>query len=580
MMSKTLHRVAFLKCSLILVVILNSMCVRSQSTVVGYLSDKETITKGQALFQQRCASCHNFKQQGIGPNLSGVTKLASRDWLVKFITNSQQLVKSGDKRAVAVFNQFKVPMPSNPDFTSQEMTALLSFINTYKSTTSNTAVDKTALGLGPAKVNPVPAKIPRSNLVLQLEELMTAPATADKIPLARINQMTVLKGKGERVFIEDLRGQLYELKNKSLRVVLDISKDFPSFVHSPGHANGFGSYAFHPEFYKNGLFYTTHTEKAGTATADFSYPDSVRVTMQWVLTEWKIDNPASDTFTGKSRELMRINVPTQIHGVQQITFNPLVSPGSADYGLLYIGVGDGGSAEMGNAYLCNSNTRIWSSVIRIDPAGTNSLNGKYGIPDSNPFAKDNIPATLGEIYARGFRNPNRISWSPDGKMLIADIGLNNIEELNIGVAGADYGWPVREGTFLMNYKGKMNKVYSLPPGKTKYVYPVVQYDHDEGNAISAGFVYEGGIPLLKDKYIFGDIVQGRVFYVDNDSLIPGRQAKIKEFSLLFNHEPSDFQTVTKNGKADLRFGIGANNVLYLFTKTDGKIWEVKGCVEK
>jgi hypothetical protein len=124
----------------------------------------------------------------------------------------------------------------------------------------------------------------------------------------------------------------------------------------------------------------------------------------------------------------------------------------------------------------------------------------------------------------------------------------------------------------------MNKVYNLPPGKSKYVYPVVQYDHDEGNAISAGFVYEGEIPRLKGKYIFGDILKGRVFYVENNELIPGRQARIREFSLLFNHKPSDFLTVTNNGKADLRFGIGANHVLYLFTKTDGKIWMVKDCM--
>jgi glucose/arabinose dehydrogenase/cytochrome c551/c552 len=552
------------------------LVVNAQYSGTEYSNKKETIAKGQTLFQQKCAACHNFKQQGIGPNLTGITTEVPAPWLQKFIRNSQELVKSGDKRAVSLFKKYKVPMPPNMDLNNQDMDAVLSFINTYK----KAKPDNTAIGLGPVLNDPIPAKIAKSNLTLKLQEVTTAPPTADKVPLARINQMQVLKGKTNRVFIQDLRGVLYELNDTSLAEVFDISKERPAFIHSPGHATGFGSYAFHPEYYNNGLFYTTHTEKPGTKPADFSYPDSVRVTLQWVISEWKIDDPAANKLSGKGRELFRINMPSQTHGMQQITFNPLAKPGSPDYGLLYIGIGDGGSAEGGYAYICNSNTRPWSSVLRIDPAGTNSKNGKYGIPATNPFAKDADPATLGEVFVRGFRNPNRITWSPDGKMLICDIGLNNIEELNIGIAGADYGWPAREGTFLLNYKGKMNKVYRLPAQDSKYTYPVVQYDHDEGNAFSAGYVYTGEIRDLKNKYIFGDIVSGKVYFVENSVLVPGKRAAIKQFSLEFNDQPSNFLTITKNGKADMRFGIGLNDELYIYTKTDGRIWKVIDCIIK
>ena len=391
--------------------------------------------------------------------------------------------------------------------------------------------------------------------------------------------MRVLPGKKERTFIEDLRGKLYELNGKQLTEAMDISKQRPAFISSPGLAAGFGSYAFHPNFNKNGLFYITHTEKARSATADFFYSDSIPVAVQWVLTEWKINNPKSGVFAGESRELWRIDMPTQIHGVQEITFNPLSKPKDLDYGLLYVGIGDGGSAENGFAFLCNSNTQIWSSVLRIDPRGNNSKNGRYGIPSINPFSNDNDEKTLGEIFARGFRNPNRMSWTADGKMLISDIGLNNVEELNIGKAGSDYGWPAREGTFLLNYKGKMNKVYALPADESKYnfVYPVAQFDHDEGNAISAGYAYEGNIGSLKNKYIFGDIVSGRVFYVNTEELELGKQAQILEFDLSFNGVTSTFNKITANAKTDLRFGLGANKQYYLFTKTDGKIWKVIGC---
>jgi mono/diheme cytochrome c family protein len=540
-----------------------------------YPKDITTIEEGKALFVQNCSSCHNFTQRGIGPNLSGVTSQVSKPWLVRFIRNSQEVIEDGDVRAKKLFEEYKVPMPSFNAFSDDQIVSILAYINTFKIKAEPVSTEEFGLVLN----DPIPGKIRKAGLILELEEVTTANRSADKIPVARINQMRVLPGKKERTFIEDLRGKLYELNGKQLIEAMDISKQRPAFISSPGLAAGFGSYAFHPNFYKNGLLYTTHTEKARSATADFFYSDSIPVAVQWVLTEWKINNPKSGVFAGESRELWRIDMPTQIHGVQEITFNPLSKPKDLDYGLLYVGIGDGGSAENGFAFLCNSNTQIWSSVLRIDPRGNNSKNGRYGIPSINPFSNDNDEKTLGEIFARGFRNPNRMSWTADGKMLISDIGLNNVEELNIGKAGSDYGWPAREGTFLLNYKGKMNKVYALPADESKYnfVYPVAQFDHDEGNAISFGYAYEGNIGSLKNKYIFGDIVSGRVFYVNTEELELGKQAQILEFDLSFNGVPSTFKITTANAKTDLRFGLGADKQYYLFTKTDGKIWKVIGC---
>ncbi|MEJ7692215.1 PQQ-dependent sugar dehydrogenase [Daejeonella sp.] len=543
-------------------------------TSTDYPRDKKTIDEGKALFLQNCSSCHNFTQRGIGPNLAGVTNQVSKPWLVHFIRNSQEVIEDGDVRAKKLFEEYKVPMPSFNAFSDDEIVSILAYVNTFQTKAETVSTKE----FGPVLSDPIPGKIKKAGLTLELEEVTTASPSADKIPLARINQMGVLPGKKERTFIEDLRGKLYELKGKQLSEVMDISKQRPAFISSHGHATGFGSYAFHPTFKKTGLFYTTHTERPRSAPADFSYANSIPVAHQWVLTEWKINNPRSGTFAGESRELWRIDMPTQIHGVQEITFNPLSKSKDLDYGLLYIGIGDGGSAENGFAFLCNTNTQIWSSVMRIDPLGNNSKNGKYGIPSINPFSNDSDEKTLVEIFARGFRNPNRMSWTADGKMLISDIGLNNIEELNMGRAGVDYGWPAREGTFLLNYRGKMNKVYALPADESNFnfVPPVAQYDHDEGNAISAGYAYEGNIGLLKNKYIFGDIVSGRVFYVNTNELELGKQATILEFDLSFNGVPSTFRKITANSKTDLRFGLGANKQYYLFTKTDGKIWKVIG----
>ena len=93
------------------------------------------------------------------------------------------------------------------------------------------------------------------------------------------------------------------------------------------------------------------------------------MTLQWVLTEWKTENPGAATFSGTGRELFRVNMVTGIHGIQEITFNPLAKPGDKDYGMLYIGVGDGGCVEEGYPFLTHSIEKIWGTILRIDPSG-------------------------------------------------------------------------------------------------------------------------------------------------------------------------------------------------------------------
>lgn len=552
-----------------------------------YSMDKKVVVAGQLLFQNNCSPCHNFLQKGIGPNLSRVTADVSPIWLKQFIRNAPGQISRGDARATRLFEEYKQVMPAFPTLKEAELTALLAYLHANHKA-ELPAAQREALGVG--LNDPIPAKPTKSGLRLRLDEVLTAPATALKAPLARINKMAVLPGQPDRVspdrvspdrvFIEDLRGILYELLGNELRVFMDLRKERPGFIHSPGLGVGFASFAFHPDFYRNGLFYTTHTEKADAAPADFVYADSIRVAMQGVLMEWNVSNPAGAVFSGSGRELMRVNLVSAIHGMQEITFNPLARPESPDYGLLYLGIGDGGATEEGYSQLCNDNSRIWGSVLRINPLGSNSRNGRYGIPPANPYAQDQDPATLGEIFCRGFRNPNRMSWTPDGKMLIADIGQHNAEEINIGTAGADYGWPEREGTFRINPRGDMALVYALPPDDSthRYSYPVVQYDHDEGSAISGGFVYAGmALPLLQDKYVFNDIVNGRVFYVESSELKPGVRVPIQELELELAGKLTTFKALCGGKKTDLRMGIGLNQDLYLYTKADGKLYKVTGC---
>jgi hypothetical protein len=137
------------------------------------------------------------------------------------------------------------------------------------------------------------------------------------------------------------------------------------------------------------------------------------------------------------------------------------------------------------------------------------------------FAADGDPKTLGEIFAYGFRNAHRLSWDlTDGTMFASDIGMNHIEEINIVHNGGNYGWMRREGLFengVTRPGGALNQLFPLPAdvmdGRVKdgFNYPVAMYDHSEGQAVTGGFAYYGRIPALRGKFVFGDIVRGRLF---------------------------------------------------------------------
>ena len=539
-----------------------------------YVGDELSVQHGMSIFNEHCASCHSFEEAGIGPNLSGVTSAMDKDWLVKFITNPPAVIESGDARAVDLFKRFNQYMPPFPNFSEEEMEHLLGFIHKFSEG------EKKSINNRPGGIlNPVVPKITTSDLTLVIEPWLTIPASAEKSPLARINKMLSLPAKkGERLFVHDLRGTLYELVAGQPQIYLNLKEKQPNFIDNPGYGTGFGSFAFHPEFEKNGLLYTTHTEGKRTAPADFAIEDSIRTVLQWVLTEWTLADPAATTFDGTHREILRADMYSNVHGFQELTFNPLSKPGNPDYGMLYLSVGDGGAALSNYTFLCDSKSRIWGSVIRIDPLGKNSSNGKYGIPKDNPFVSE--AGALGEIWARGFRNPHIITWdrTGSGKMFITNIGQHSIEEVNLGMAGADYGWPHREGTYLFDVKANPELVYPLPADDQGYTYPVLQYDHDEGNAVCGGFVYAGKkIPLLKGKYLFGDIPRGHLFFGEVQDMEPGKQGTVYRMQLEYQGKPAKLEEVTQNQRVDLRFGMDSAGEMYLLTKSNGMIYKVVDC---
>lgn len=562
---------------LILLQIYFSSCgsKQNQSEQTAYLQDTLVIRQGQELFNQYCASCHGFTENNIGPSLHDVVEKESHDWLASFIKNAPQMIESGDERAVELREMYSMTMPAFTMLTDEHIEALLAYINSQQ---NEREVKKPLAG---GLRNPVSKPVLASGLTLVLEEYLTIPASAENPPLARINKMSSAQtSKGERLFIHDLRGKVYEIKGDTFQVFLDMKALEPKFIDHPGMGTGLGSIAFHPEFKKNGIFYTTHTEPKNTASADFALADSIPVVLQYVLSERKMDDPTDATYQGSSRELLRAEMYSGIHGFQDINFNPTAKPGDADYGMLYMGIGDGGATMGGYPEVCELD-QIWGKVIRIDPAGKNSKNGNYGIPKDNPWA-DGKDGALPEIWVYGFRNPHRIAWDQSGDhVFITDIGQHCVEELNLGKAGANYGWPNREGTFVFSLKGDPNYVYPLPPNDPEmYTYASAQYDHSEGNAIMGGFVYErSDMPLLKGKYIFGDIVTGKLYFVENDSLKIDQQSEIHSLGVQFEGKSTDLRTMNNNAKVSLRFGMDGKGQLYILTKSDGKVYKVTDCIK-
>ena len=546
-------------------------CNQRQSNDSEIALDSATIAKGQSIFEQNCSACHNFRQDGIGPQLGGITREASAEWLKTFIRNPESVIESGDERGQKLLDRYKTLMPSFAHYTDEDLNAILAYLHTQEAPKLEISTEApTALS------DPLPQPIDSSGLVVEVEFVAEIPASAKTGFKTRITKLDYMPGS-ERIFIVDIRGKLYELQDNRPLVYMDMARLKPAFIDAPGLATGFGSFAFHPDFLKNGLLYTTHTEGPGTAPADFNYADSIPVTLQWVVSEWKTQAPGAFPFTGTSRELLRINMVTGMHGVQEITFNPNSKPGDDDYGLLYIGVGDGASVQEGYPFLVQNIEKPWGSILRIDPAGRNSANKRYGIPPSNPFVHHNNAQAVGEIYAYGFRNPHRITWSTSGKMLASNIGQAHIESVNLILPGHNYGWPIREGTFLVNPYGDISKVYPLPPNDPEYniTYPAAQYDHDEGLAISGGFEYTGGaIPPLKNKYLFADMNNGRLYFIELDDVRPGHITTIKEWNITHNGKLTTTAELSGSKRVDLRFGKDANGDVYFFSKQDGKVYRL------
>ena len=283
-----------------------------------------------------------------------------------------------------------------------------------------------------------------------------------------------------RLFVSDMRGLLYSVSYNGRAVTPYLDLRDPRWalsIQSQGSERGFQSFAFHPHFNRRGApgfgrFYT-YTDTSNTGPPPDFTPGGGNNTHDTILLEWTAKDPTASQYDGGSpREVLRFEQPFPNHNGGHIIFNPLADAGDADFGLLYVGVADGGSGGDPLNLSQNLNS-AFGKILRIDPLPAKSGNGKYGIPAGNPFVNDGKSDTLAEIYASGVRNPQRVFWdAKTGQMFVADIGQNAVEEISPVTAGANLGWNVWEGSFA--YVNRMVRTENAR-GDKSMTYPVVEY---------------------------------------------------------------------------------------------------------
>lgn len=422
--------------------------------------------------------------------------------------------------------------------------------------------------------DPIPAPIQRGSIRLRLKQIasgLTAPNWAIHAP-----------NDPDHLYVSDQDGKLWRinLTTHNKEVFLDFSELLVPLGASGSNSfdeRGFLGFAFHPQFVENGLLYTYTSEPAGEKSDFSTIPPGTSPNHRSVIREWR-PNPNNSNQAQANVEEMRVlltvDQPQFNHNAGALNFGP--------DGMLYIAFGDGGGADdrddqdfsgtpmIGHGPNGNGqNTgNPLGKLLRIDPAGRNSSNGQYGIPNDNPFVGSNT--VLNEIYAYGFRNPFRFSFDPEMNLLVlADVGQNDIEEVNVIQAGGNYGWSLKEGSFRFEPNG--NEPGFVTDGQLAgdFIDPVIQYDHDEGTAIIGGFIYRGSaIPVLQRMYLFGDAARtgngdGRLFYSNGSSIL--------ELDLTEQAQP---------GFWVLGFGQDADRELYVLGNATGIPFETTGAVYK
>jgi glucose/arabinose dehydrogenase len=260
--------------------------------------------------------------------------------------------------------------------------------------------------------------------------------------------------------------------------ILDLKSD----VSRKGNEEGLLGLAYSPDYAKSGLFYVNYTDQSHVTN----------------IVRFR-SSPSGTLQTADGEVLLEFKQPYENHNGGWLDFGP--------DRMLYIGTGDGGSANDPESYGQALDTLL-GKILRIDV----SRPGAYKVPPDNPFVRRKNAKP--EIWAYGVRNPWRCSFDrSSGDFWMGDVGQNKVEEINFVPrgkgAGANFGWRLREGDIETPAGGVGG---DKPRGA---VDPVYVYAHgggkNEGVSVTGGYVYRGPIKELQGRYVFADYQNPRIW---------------------------------------------------------------------
>ena len=303
----------------------------------------------------------------------------------------------------------------------------------------------------------------------------------------------VFPGDGSgRGFLVEQPGQVMALTGEgNASPFLDIR----GRVSDRGNEEGLLGLAFDPDFVSNGYFYVYYTAGSPRRSVISRFtvsPDGPEIADE-------VANPDSELI------ILEVGQPFSNHNGGQILFGP--------DGLLYIALGDGGSAGDPGGNGQNTGTLL-GSILRLDVSTLDAM-GSYAIPSDNPLL--GVKGARPEIWAYGLRNPWRFTFDREtGDLWAADVGQDAFEEVDLIRPGLNYGWNVMEGESCFRSPGGPCDRAGLEP-------PVAVYGAKEGCSIIGGYVYRGSrLPGLYGAYVYGDFCSGKIWaFRYDDSGITG-----------------------------------------------------------
>lgn len=304
--------------------------------------------------------------------------------------------------------------------------------------------------------------------------------TTARVAAGLVNPVDIASaGDGtDRLFVAEQRGTIQIVTNGVVAATpfLDLSGNVVA-----GGEQGLLGVAFHPRYRDDGRVFVDYTRRADGATVIASYRVSA--------TDANTADPASE------RVLLVIAQPFANHNGGALRFGP--------DGLLYIGMGDGGSANDPDGHAQDPRSLL-GKLLRIDV----DRGAPYAIPPGNPYA-DGVTGRP-EIWAIGLRNPWRIGFDrATGDLYVGDVGQDRNEEIDRFAAGqgagANLGWRMVEGFDCTANAGP------IPCPSAALTPPILAYTHADGCSVTGGTVYRGTVPALAARYVYADFCSGRIW---------------------------------------------------------------------